>query len=213
MDKKIKKIVALGLGGLVILGGGIAIGSQAFPHTITKEVPVTVTKEVQKLVEVPVEKEVIKEVIVEKNITKEVPVDNEKLAMVETFLWNENGDINYLTHDLKEKEIPMIVDRIIFVNDLKAMAINEVKSEAFNELDGKTVNGTTLVDHKMDRLTLSDDFEDIIMSDIDFDRKDASIKVTGEFEYDDEDTYDVVFKVEFKDGEFDELVVDSVSKQ
>lgn len=208
MDKKIKKIIALGLGGLVILGGGVAIGSQFFPKTVEK----VVTKEVTVTKEVPVPGPTVT-VEVPKEIIKEIKVDNGNLDKVLKYVWDENGDINYLTHDLKEKEISKIVERIVLVNDFKAEAISEVKSRAFDELDGKIVNGTTLNDRKLSRLRLSDDFNEIIMKDIDFDNKDAIIHVDGTFEDDDYIKYKATFEVEFKDGQFDDLRVFSASKE
>lgn len=207
MDKKktgYKKIVALSLGALVVLGGGVAIGSQAFPKVITKEV----VKEVPGPVEY---KDVIKEVPVEKIVTveKEVFKDNEKLADLLQFIYDEDGNIEYLTNDLSDKEVSQIADRFTDVITFKNLAIAEVEDKAFDELDNKVVNGTQLNDRDMSRLRLKDDFKDITLEDIDFDSGDATAFVNATFEHDDV-KYDATFEVTLKDFKVDDVKVDSV---
>lgn len=191
------KIIAVGLGSLV-LGG--AVGALAFPQTETVEVEKVVEKEVVKEVEVPVE--VVKEVPVE--VTVEVPIDSGNLDMVLDHIYDNDGSVDYLTNDLDDDEVEKIVDRIVFINEVKKMAVDAVESELFDELDGELYGSVEFDEDDMERLRVDDDDDEIVIDDVDFDDRDADVIVTGSFEQDDVE-YEFEAVVEFKDGEFDEI--------
>lgn len=151
--------------------------------------------------------------VVEKNVTVEVPVDNGNLDSVEQFIWDNSGNIEFITHDLKEKEIAQITDRIVFVNDIKSMAVSDVKDKAFDKLDDKTVGGVTFNMKKMSELRVYDDASDITLQSVDFKYKDADAIVKAKFTYDDEDRYDVTFIVSYDKNEFDTISIDSIVKE
>ena len=202
------KIVGASVIGAVLLVGGAIAGASMFPVTNT------VTVEHNNTVNVPVEKIVYQDKIVEKivnqTVTVDVPVDNGNLNTVLQYVYDENGNINYLVDDLKEKEMNQIVDRIVFVNDVKAIAVGEVEDRAFDELDRMDV-GTVRLDNKdMSRLRIKDEYSDINVTDIDFDNKDSTVMVSTTFE-NDEVKYDAVFEVAIKDNKFDDIRVDSVT--
>ena len=210
-----KKIIAgVAIGALV----GFPVGALAFTNTV--EVPVinqtavdvavadalnnvepivinnTEVVEVEKIVEVPV------------NVTIEVPVDNGKLADVLQHIYDNNGDIEYLTDDLDDDEVAFIADRIIFVNEMKKLSVDSLQDELFDELDRETYNisGTdvTFDEDDLERLRIDDDEDEIVVSDVDFDDGDIKLELTGTFEQDDV-RYDYNATAVFKDFEFDEL--------
>lgn len=203
------KIVGAIVGGVLLLGAGAYAGANLFPKTIehTSTVEKIVTVDHNVTVEVPVEK------IVYQNVTKEVLVDNGNLFTVEKFIWDNSGDIEFLTHDLKEKEIEKIADRIIFVNDIESMAVQDVKDRAFDKLDGKEVGGKTLIEKKMSGLRVKDDYSDIKMLNTDFEYQDADVLVNARFLYDDTDYYNVTFRVSYLDNHYDNIVIDSINKE
>lgn len=218
MDKKTKKIVALSLGGLVILGGGAYIGSQVFPKTINTVPTIEDTAKVTALQTQVADLQahpVVQTITVDHNVTVEkiVTVDNGNLDLVEKFLYDNNGDVHFITNDLKEKELPLIVDRILFTNDIKTMAISEVQDKAFDKLDDKTVGAVTLNMRKMSELRIKDDFSDINLTQVDYKYKDADALVKATFTYDDTDKYDVTFRVSFVKDTFDAISVDSIVKE
>jgi hypothetical protein len=146
MDKS--NTIKLVAGGMVVAVAGLAGGAMLFPveHTVTKEV----IKEV--IVEVPV---VSTEVVTE-TIVKEVKVDNGKLADVLEAIYQADGDLEFVTDDLKESEIAEIADRLVFEMDVQAMAVAAVRAEAIDVLHKESVNGTTLDEDDMERLRIQD---------------------------------------------------------
>lgn len=207
--KKISGLVLIGLAGVGLGGVGMAAYDSAHPYTVTEqiiktvEVPQIVEKEVIKEVEV----EVIKEVEVE--VIKEVEIDNGNLDLVLDHIYDNDGNINYLTEDLDDDEIEEMVGRIVFVNDIKQLAIKEVEKEGMDELDKEMINGTELDEDDIDRFKVYDDDEDIIIDDIDFEDFDADVFVDARFEQDDV-RYKATFKVEFKDGIVDDIDLESI---
>jgi hypothetical protein len=210
--EKIKKIGGAILAGVVIGAAGMGIGAVAFP----KEVPGPVVKEV---VEVPgptvVETvEVVKEVPV--NVTVEVPVDNGNLDMVLEHVYDNDGKVQYLTDDLDDDEVDQIVERIAFVNDIKALAVAEVEAEGADELDKevfKDADGKIEFDEDdIDRFRVQDDDDEVVIDDIDFEDKDADVLVTVKVEQDDEE-FNVTYLVEVKDGEVDDIEVESIERR
>ena len=102
------------------------------------------------------------------------------------------------------------VERIVFINDIKRMAVDEVKKEAFDELDNYDFDSETeFDDDDLERLRVYDDDDDILVDDVDFDDKDADVYVEFKFEHD-EVKYEARALVEFRDGEVDDFDIDEV---
>ncbi len=163
-------------------------------------------------VEVEKEIEVIKEVPV--NVTVEVPVDNGNLDVVLEHIYDNDGNVNYLTEDLDDDELSQVVDRVVFINEIKDLAVAEVKAEAADELDkeeliyfdadlDKRVT-VTFDEDDIERIRVQDDDDEVIVDDVDFEDNDAEVIVTVNFEQDDV-KFVADFMVEFKDGEVDDL--------
>ena len=199
MDKS--NTIKLVAGGMVVAVAGLAGGAMLFPveHTVTKEV----IKEV--IVEVPV---VSTEVVTE-TIVKEVKVDNGKLADVLEAIYQSDGDLEFVTDDLKESEIAEIADRLVFEMDVQALAVAAVRAEAIDVLHKESVNGTVLDEDDMERLRIQDDRGEVEVIDRDFEDGDAEVKVTAFFEQDDV-KYAADFLVLVKEGKVDEVEVDSI---
>ena len=64
----------------------------------------------------------------------------------------------------------------------------------------------------VERVRVDDDFDEILVDDIDFEDKDAELILTGTFEHDDVD-YEFTAMVEFKDGEIDDVELISVAEE
>lgn len=196
--KNAKKI--LGIVSAISLGVGLIGGATLFPHTETVEKQVIVNK----TVEVPYE--------VVKNVTVEVPVEVEKIVEVDNsnlddvlnHIYDNDGNVQYLTNDLDDDEVDQIVDRIVFINEVKNLAVDAVKKDLFDELDGETFNSVEFDEDDMERLRVDNDDDELVICDVDFEDKDAEVKVTGTFEQDDV-KYHYTAIVEFKDGEYDEI--------
>lgn len=209
MENKTKAILAVGSAAVIALsglGGAIIADDSAQVQALQEQVavlnarePVVVTETIEVPVEVPVE--------VEKVV--EVAVDNDNLDLVLDHLYDNNGEVSYLTNDLKDDEVEQIVDRVVFINDVKALAADYVKDEGIDELDKEVVDGVELDDRDVERFKVYDDAEDIVIDDVDFEDSDADVLVKARFEQDDVD-YIAWFKVEFRDGEIDDFVIDSV---
>jgi len=205
-----KAMAAIALGaGLLVGGAGMAMYNQANPVTQTKiltqevikEVPVEVIKTVNNTVEVPVE--VIKEV--------EVLVDNGNLDLVLNEVYDNNGRVQYLLDDLDDDEVYKIADRIVFVNDMKSLALQHVEKELADEIDKEVVNGIELDEDDVEKLRLRDDADEIEVSDVDFDDSDIELIVEGKFRHDDT-WYEFSSTVEIEDGEVEDFTVDSINE-
>jgi len=184
MDKS--KIIAVGAASAVI---GLGLGYGLAPEN-TVEVPGE-TKIVKETVEIPVEtiKEV--EVIKEVNVTKEVLVDNGKLDDVLTHIYDNDGSIEYIIDDLDDDEVYLIADRVVLVNEFKKLAVDAVESELIDEVDKMVVSGVELDEDDVERLRIDGDLDEVVINDIDFEDKDATVVVTGTFEQDDIE-YDIL---------------------
>lgn len=196
MEEKIKKIGAPILGGLIAAAGiGVGFGLDN-PDTIEVQVEkiVNQTVEVEKIVEV----EVPVEVIVEK--------DNGNLDLVLEHLYDNDGNVEYLTEDLDDDEVQFIVDRIIFVDDVKKLAVDYVKKEGVDELDKEMVGDVELDEDDVEKFRVYDDDDEVVVDDVDFDDGEADVIVEAKFEQDDID-YKAVFKVEFEEGEVDDIEI------
>jgi len=148
-------------------------------------------------------------VTVEKNVTVEVPVDNGNLGLILDEIYDNDGSVSYLTEDLDDDELDLIVDRIVFVNDAKALAVQEVEKEAVDMLHKEDVNGTTLDEDDIERVRVQDEDDEVSVDDVDYEDKDADVFVDVNFEQKDV-KYTAKFKVEIKDGEVDDLDLESI---
>ena len=194
MNKKtketMKKIGAVAGIGLIAGAGGVALGSSAFPQTITEEV------EVERLVETEVE--VIKEVEVERI----VEVDNENLDLVLEYAYDNDGDLELVVDGLFDDELDEVVDRIVQLQDWKAEGSNIVKSQFSRELDRQ---------HNFDRRDVSRirvDESSTSVSNVDFKYGDAVVTLEVEFRYNN-DLYEAEVEVVYYDGKA--LPIDIVS--
>lgn len=174
--------MAAGVLGLVLVGGAV---SYAIPNEVEVKVPVNVS-------------------VPGKTVFTDVLVDNGNLALVLDHLYDNDGDVNYLLNDLDNDEIELVVDRIIFVNEAKTMAVNYVESNMADELDKVAVEGEYLDEDDIERIRIDDDDDEVLIEDIDFDDSDAHVIVSATFEQDDVD-YKATFDVKIKDGEVDDM--------
>ena len=186
-----KKAVAFGVAGLVIGGFGGAM-------LVDTEI-ITETNVSYEYVSVPVE------------------VDNGNLEFVLEHIYDNDGQVNYLLEDLDDDELDLIVERIIFINDIKFIAADCVANELADELDNTdfTLADGTLVtfdEDDIERIKVDDDADELIISEVDFDDGDAVVTVTAEFEQDDVE-YGAVFEVEFKDGEVDDISLVEITEE
>ena len=138
-----------------------------------------------------------------------VEVDNSNLAMVLDHIYDNDGKVEYLTDTLDDDEVGEIVDRVVFINEVKELSIKEVDGEGIDELDKEVVNGTVLDDKDIERFRIYDDADEIDVEDVDFEDGDADAYVWAKFEQD-EVKYKAKFLVEFRDGEIDDFSVESV---
>lgn len=203
MNKKFKKVGALVLGGLVIASGAGILGATAFPKTVEVE------KVVTEYVDVPGPVQIKNNTVI-KEVEKIVEVDNGHLDTVLEHIYDNDGSIEYITEDLDDDELDLIVERVSFVNDVKALAVAEVKSEAIDLLHKELVGEVKLDEDDIERLKIYDDADEIALDDIDFEDLDADAYVNVRFEQDDVD-YVAEFKVEIKDGIVDDIDLESVA--
>jgi hypothetical protein len=205
MKDSTKKVIAISLIGALGLGLSGVAGAVMFPRTI--EVPVE--KVVTQIVKEPVEVIKTVEVPVNVTVTKEVPVDNGNLALVLDHIYDNDGEVAYLTEDLKDSEVSDIVDRIVFINDAKALAVAEVKENGVDEVDKEVAGSITVDEDDVDKFKVYDEDDKLEVSDVDFDDKDCEVLVKAKLTQDD-DVMDVVYKVTIQDGEVEDLEVESV---
>ena len=174
-----------------LVAGGL-VGALAFPHTVIE------TQEI----EVPVIEERIVNNTINQTVEVEVEVDNGNLDLVLQHIYDNDGNVNYLTSDLDDDEIDSMVDRVIFINEVKKLAIDAVKDELFDEVDGLNMSGVILDDHEMERLKIDSRDYEILVDATDFEDGEALITVTGTFEQDGV-LYEFEAILEFDEGEFD----------
>jgi len=187
MKTNMKKAVAFGVAGLVVGGFGGAMLVE--PEVITE------TNIIYENVTVPME----------------IEVDNGNLDFVLEHIYDNDGQVNYLLEDLDDDELDLIVERIIFINDIKFIAGEYVATELADELDNlefTLADGTivTFDEDDIERVKVYDDDDELIIDYVDFEDSDAKVLVTARFEQDDID-YEVDFEVEFRDGEVDDIDV------
>jgi hypothetical protein len=183
----VKKTIA-GVAAAFIAGG--LLGNLAFPNEkiVEKEVLVNQT------VFVP------QETIVE----KEVIVDSGNLDLVLDHIYDNNGNVRYITNDLDDDEVDKIVDRIVLTNEFKKLAVDAVSAELVYELHNEGFDGETFDKDDIELIRIDDEADEVEFSYVDFEDEDARVKVTGRFDQDDV-KYEFVATVEFKYGEYDEI--------
>jgi hypothetical protein len=204
MEKKTKKALTATVAGLVAVGIGMAAGAALFPVEKTVEVPVEVIKTVEKEVvkEVPGPVQTVYEV-------REVAVDSGKLDDVLEAIYAADGDLEFVTDDLKESEIAEIADRLVFEMDAKTIAAEAVRAKAVDTLHKEELGSVKFDEDDIVRIRVQNDRGEIEVLDRDFEDGDAEVKVTAFFEQDDI-KYAADFLVLIKEGKFDDIEVDSI---
>ena len=229
MNKKqiIKAVCAVGAGAL-LLGAG-ALGTGIMKNDTIQEQAVQISQlnsDVESLntkvsdfenadpVIEYVDKEVEKEVQVE--VEKLVEVDNGNLELVLDHIYDNDGNVEYLLDNLDDDEIDLIVDRVVFVNEIKSLAVAETEKEIKDLLDKEefVFNNETIKfdEDDIERVRIQDDDDEVVISDIDFEDSDADVEVEVYFEQDDV-KYKALVTVEFKDGEADDIDLESVNER
>lgn len=145
------------------------------------------------------------EVVREVNITKEVFVEDERLSQVMDLVYDNDGDISFITDELDSDEVDMIVENLIYGEEVKTMAYAFTKNELFDEIDRESVtlkdnSSMKLDEDDLEKLRIDNDSNELIFVDTDFEDKDFEVKVTGRFEQDDVD-FEFEAVVEIEDGE------------
>jgi hypothetical protein len=192
---KVLKVAGGIIAGVALVGAGVTGGFLwDNPDTIIQNI----TKEV--IVEKNITVDVPFETIVEKNVTVEKLVDNGNLDLVLEEIYDNEGSVEYLTEDLDEDEVSEIVERIVFANEVKALAVAEVKSEIADLVNKEVVNGTELDEDDVEKVRVNDDDDEVSIDDVDYDEKDAEVTVTGTIRVDDI-WYDFETSVEIEDNE------------
>lgn len=207
MEQKTKQIVGVTL--CLVAFGGLAgaLGAVAFPQTITDVVVECQNASVPGPVQV-----------VEKNVTVEVPVVVEKEVNVthpgfaNTIEVMKDQDGIDLFDDLDDEDITTqeIGDRAAFIIDAYNLALDAVKQDGIQELDKEKVGGYKLDEDEIVRFKLENDFDEVEFDNIDFDDQDVDVKVVVDFEEDDDREFEAEFIVKIRDGEVDDVVVDSI---
>lgn len=208
MNDIVKKV--LGVIGVVIVAG---LGGAAIANTLIEPEIVTVTDTIveEHMINVPFE--TIVEVPVIQEVEVPVYIDNENLDLVLDHIYDNDGVIEYLTDDLDDDEVNQIVDRIVFINDIKSLAVAEVEKEFLDLIDKEEFefnNETIKFDEDdVERVRVRDDADQLIIDSVDFEDSDAEVLVEVRFEQDDV-KYIAKCVVEFKDGLVEDLDLESV---
>ena len=159
--------------------------------------PIIVPEVVETIVEVPVE----------------TLVDNGNLDLVLDHIYDNDGSVQYLTEDLDDDEVNLIVNRIVFINDIKSLAVIEAENEIKDLLDKEefTFGNETITfdEDDVERVRVQSDGEDLIIDDVDFEDGDADVLVQVKFEQDDV-KYLADCTVQFRDGVVDDIDLDDV---
>lgn len=226
MEDKMKKAGAIVLAAIVGGVAGAGIYSQNVGPTITEKIVYQ-----DKIVEVPgpvvketVFEEKVVEVIVspyEENYVEELESENTELRMTRDQLLDEifdnDGKVEYLTDDLDDDEIMEIVERISFINEIKDLAVDRVKSKLADELDNQDVtlkdgSDIELDEDDIEKIRIDNDKDEVIVSSVDYDDKDAVVEVSGKFKHDDI-WFKFVAELEFEEGDFEDFGDISVEEE
>jgi len=219
-NKNVLKTVGAVVGAVAIAGLGVAAGfALDNPTPVVKYLPgdvvyVNQTNPVNQ--DLVAENNALKEQVAsfEPEVvteTVEVPVDNGNLQVVLDELYDLNGNVTFLTDDLDDDEVSLIVDRIVFLNDAETLAFNEVKDKVKDELDMYVFNSSVTFDDD-EVYSVRMDFDDISLdlSSVDFDDSEVEVLVPASFKQDGV-RYDAVFRVYIEDSEVDDVDVESVA--
>ncbi len=195
-DKKTfgkKALAVMGAAGLVV--GGVAAGLTAGFVADDSDKIDALNTQVEGL-----QADIDAAALVEPEVV-EVLVDNENLGLVLNHIYDNDGDIAYLTDELDDDDVEEIVDRIIFVNEAKNKAVAEIKKNLFDEIDDRS---SQYDEDDMSRLRVDDDADEIEFRVSDWDDEEAELTVYGTFkDGSTERTFEAI--LEFYDGEFDEF--------
>jgi len=169
--------------------------------------PVIETRIVNQTVEVEVEVvNPVNELLLNQTIDLENSID-----LITEEIFDNKGKVQYLTLGLDDDELDQIIDRIVFIQDIKALAVNEVKSE-FKDLMDKEDQGFGVKffdEDEIERVSVQDESDEVETDDVDYDDKDADVIVEVNFEQDDV-KYVATVIVEIKDNEVEDIDLDSV---
>ena len=147
--------------------------------------------------------------------TVEVEVDNGNLDLVLEHIYDNDGSVEYLTEDLDDDQVAEIVDKIVFVNEIRDAAVKAVRAELYDEVDkfgksdilGDTSSldtGFELYEDELTRLRINDDADELGVTITDWEDREATVTVTGTFRQG-TDNFAFSTNVVFEDGEFDDL--------
>lgn len=191
-----KKTIAIGSAAIIAAAAAFGAGHYTAPtKTVTEVKTEFVTKEVPGPVQVQTQ------------IVKEIKyVDSGNLSEVLQGIYDADGDLEYITADLDEDELGLIVERIATQNELRAMAEQAVLDEAMDALDREVVGNVTLDEDEMRKFEL-DESE---VTSIDFDEKDATVSVDVIFRQDGK-KYVASFEAEVRNGAVRKRDIDLVS--
>jgi len=209
--EKLTKIASIAAVAGLLVGG---IGASAYNHYTAPDVEKLVSD--AKVASFKEGKDSVVPTVVTEMKTVEVPVekivsvDNGNLAAVEQALLDNSGDVSYCTSDLDDDEASLVGDCIVFTNDLKSKAVDKLKAEVASLVNKETVNGTTIHRSDVERVRVHDDLDQISVTDLDFKDKDAELSLDFTFEQDDVKYKGTAIAV-YKDGDFDDLDLDSLS--
>lgn len=210
-----KKVAAVGLAAVVIAGGiGAALGAyvaddskqvadmQAQIEALVAAEPVIVTEyeTVIETIEVPV------------NVTveKEVLVDNGNLDLLLQYAYDNKGNLSLLTDSLKESELDLVVERLLFMNDVEALTLESARHELVELVHNRNVSGVVIVRRDISRVRFDED--SVSVNVLSFRYSDAVGSVNVEFEADGI-KYKAVVDVEIKNGSVEEVSLASISVQ
>ncbi len=214
-EYKMDKSKALKVGALVVASALVGAGMTAVvnhsdvsleqANTLIAEAQSKAFNEGKASVVIPEPVQVEKVVTVE----KVVEVESDSLGEVLQAIYDNEGKVEFVTEDLKDSEVAEIADRFVLVNDFKAMALDEVKANLADLVDKEVVANVSIDDKDVERVRLNDEANEIVVDDIDFDDKDATLLVSGTFEAEDV-KYEFEVSVDIKDGEVDDSSLESL---
>jgi len=146
----------------------------------------------------------------------EVEVDNENLDLVLEEIYDNEGDVSYLTDDLDDDEVDKIVDRIVFAQEVKELALKEVEDELADELDNEEITLEDDSEYEFDeddfeKIRLDDNADEIEIRNVDYDDRDADVVVTGRFRHND-DWFTFEAEVGFEDGNVEDFKVYNIQE-
>jgi hypothetical protein len=185
--------IALGLG---IVGASVFAGSKLFPETIVEELPVEKIVYQDVIVEVPT---IVTETTI---VEKEVLVDNGNLELVLKYVYDE-GELEFLTEDLFEDELDLIVDRILLIEEVKSVSVDFALSNFARELEKQLDYDR----RDVSKVKLVKDSVEFVKESADFKYGEFEVKLSVEFRYDSVVEEKEVL-VEYYDGRVRNILID-----